>query len=108
MKAVRWTTRILAVSMLLFGLPFYFGYGNPLPFVNPDFTPYDNVWLTIFPFIFIGLGLGIWREKLGGYLIVIPMLVGIFTSMVMGMGFGLHMLAPLAVGFLYLMLGYRS
>jgi hypothetical protein len=31
---------------MIFALPFYFGYGNPLPFINQDYTLWDNYWLT--------------------------------------------------------------
>jgi hypothetical protein len=50
LKIIKWTTRILALAILLFGLPFYFGYGNPLPFINPDYGLLDNVWNFILIF----------------------------------------------------------
>lgn len=52
--------RIAGVLIVVVFLPFYFGYGNPLPFLNPDYTAHDNAWLAVFPFVFIGLILG-WR-----------------------------------------------
>ena len=55
LKIVQWTARIISLSVLLFGLPFYFGYGNPLPFINPAYTLWDNVWLCVFPLMF-----GVW------------------------------------------------
>jgi len=54
-KIIKWTTRIIATLIFLLALPFYFGYGNPLPFANPDNTTMDNIWLTTFPLMFIGL-----------------------------------------------------
>jgi len=47
---------------LVLGLPFYSGYGNPLPFVNPDYTWIENFGLALVPFVFIGLALG-WKYK---------------------------------------------
>jgi len=37
-KFLKWSTRILALVIIIFGLPFYFGYGNPLPFLNPEYS----------------------------------------------------------------------
>lgn len=36
LKIIKWTARIIALAVLLLGLPFYFGYRNPLPFANPE------------------------------------------------------------------------
>lgn len=64
-KVVKWIARISALLLLLMVLPFYFGYGNPLPFVDPTYTLAENIGLTAFPIILLGLALG-WRyEKLG-------------------------------------------
>jgi hypothetical protein len=38
LKIVRWSARIIALAVILLVLPFYFGYGNPLPFINPDYS----------------------------------------------------------------------
>ncbi len=54
---LKWISRVLATALIAFGLPFYFGYGNPLPFMNPDYSVYDNIWLVIFPLMFIRLRL---------------------------------------------------
>lgn len=75
-NVIRWTARILALIMLVFGLMFYFGYDNPLPFVNPAYTWLENVWLTLVPIVFIGLAVGWKYEKTGGYLIVISLVMG--------------------------------
>jgi hypothetical protein len=47
-KTIRFVARGIALFSLLFGLPFYFGYGNPLPFLDPGYTLWDNVWLRIY------------------------------------------------------------
>lgn len=54
---LKWISRVLATAIIAFGLPFYFGYGNPLPFMNPDYSVYDNIWLVIFPLMVIRLRL---------------------------------------------------
>lgn len=104
-KVMKWTARIIAAAIIVFGLPFYFGYGNPLPFIDPDYTAWDNTWLTIFPIMFIGLAIGWKYEKIGGYLVTISvglgLLIGIFQGELI-----IHMLVPLIVGVLYLIVGY--
>lgn len=106
LKIIRWTARIVALATLLFGLPFYFGYGNPLPFIDPDYTLWDNVWLSIFPLMFLGLALG-WRwEKLGGYLVVVPVGLGTLFGLVTEQELVVHMIVPLLIGVLYLIAGY--
>lgn len=106
LRVVKWTARILALAIILFGLPFYFGYGNPLPFINPEYTLWDNVWLSIFPLMFIGLGLGWKYEKIGGYLITIPITVGLLLGLILESELIFHMLIPLIVGVMYLVVGY--
>ena len=107
-KTARWTARIMALAILVFGLPFYFGYGNPLPFIKPEYTLWDNVWLSIFPLMFIGLGLG-WRyEKIGGYMTTIPLCAGLLLGLLMEGELVVHMLGPLVAGMLYLVAGYKK
>lgn len=109
LKIMKWTARITALAVLLLGLPFYFGYGNPLPFANPENEIFDNIWLSTFPLMFIGLGLGLKWEKIGGYMIVIPLTIAFI------LGFGLlreglpgPMFIPMIVGILYLVVGYNN
>ena len=108
LKILKWTTRILSLIVLLFGLPFYFGYGNPLPFINPDYTLWDNVWLSIFPIIFIGLALGWKYEKIAGYLIMIPLALGMLLALITWEDFAVVMFVPLALGVMYLVVGYNK
>jgi hypothetical protein len=105
---MRWTARIIALAVITFGLPFYFGYGNPLPFLRPDYKLWDNAWLTIFPLMFIGLGLGWKYEKIGGYLVTVPLAAGILLGLIMERELITHMLVPLIPGILYLMVGYNK
>jgi hypothetical protein len=108
LKLTKWAARIIALAILLFGLPFYFGYGNPLPFINPKYTLWDNTWLTIFPLMFVGLVLG-WRyEKTGGYLVTIPLAIGLLLGLILEGELIFHMLIPFIVGVLYLVVGYSK
>ncbi len=105
---LKWATRISAVAITAFGLLFYFGYGNPLPFINPDYTIWDNIWLTIFPIMFIGLVVGLKFEKTGGYLVTIPVGLGLLMGLFMQGKLVSHMLVPFVVGVFYLIVGYKS
>ncbi|MBT7902629.1 hypothetical protein HN587_02125 [Candidatus Woesearchaeota archaeon] len=106
---IKWTTRIIAAATLLLGLPFYFGYGNPLPFANPNNSLFDNLWLFTFPLMFIGLGLGWKWEKIGGYLIVIPItLATIIGFIILKEGLPGPMFIPMIIGISYLILGYNQ
>lgn len=108
MTKLKLVSRILALLIFLFGLPFYFGYGNPLPFINPEYSLYENLWLSIFPIIFIGLVLGWKNEMLGGLILVTSIGFGIIVSVAIRMDFGIHMLLPLLAGILFLLVGYKK
>ena len=106
-KILKWTTQILALAVLLFGLPFYFGYGNPLPFINPDYTVWDNTWLSIFPVMFIGLAVGWKYEKIGGFLITVPLFIGFIIGLIVEGEIAVHMLVPFVIGVLYIINGFK-
>jgi len=108
LSTIKWITRILSAVIIAFGLPIYFGYGNPLPLINPEYSIYDNTWLAIFPLMFIGLGLG-WRyEKTGGYLITVPILAGFIIGFIFNRDLSPHMIIPFFIGALYLFTGYAK
>ncbi|MFA5080530.1 MAG: hypothetical protein WC472_02800 [Candidatus Paceibacterota bacterium] len=107
MKIIKWIARISAFLILAFGLPFYFGYGNPLPFINPNYSLWENIALTMLPLIFIGLALGWKYEKIGGYLVVIPIIIGFIVGLMTDANFSALMLLPLVPGILYLVVGYK-
>lgn len=101
---MKWFARISALIILLIGLPFYFGYGNPLPFINLDYTLVENTGLTAVPIIIIGLALGWKYEKIGGYMVTLPLIL-CFT---MQLSFPINMLIALIPGLLYLIVGYNK
>jgi hypothetical protein len=110
LKIIRWIARIVALTILLIGLPLYFGYGNPLPFSNPENTIFDNAWLFAFLLMFIGLGLGWKWEKIGGYVVVIPIAIATIIGSIFSEEIGLpgSMFVSLIVGILYLIVGYKK
>ena len=97
----RWIPRILGAAILVLFLPFYFGYGNPLPFRSEEYTAHDNAWLCAFPLIFAGMVVGWFSGRWGGAIIVIPILIAQAVTMATQHDFVPHMLVPLAVGILY-------
>ena len=107
-RLLKWITRILAIAIIVFGLPFYFGYGNPLPFVNPEYSIWDNTWLTVFPIMFIGLAIGWKWPRIGGLLITIPILLGFIIGIITRIGISAHMFVPFIVGVLYIVTGYAK
>jgi len=108
MKTIKWVARIIALCILIFTLPFYFGYGNPLPFVNQNYSLWENMALTMMPLIFIGLALGWKYEKIGGFLIIIPIIIGFLVGLMTEANFSINLLAPLIPGILYLVVGYKK
>ena len=108
LKLITWVAKIIAVAVIVFGMAFYLGYGNPLPFINPDYGLWDNVWLTIFPIMFIGLAVGLKFEKIGGYLVTVPVGFGLLMGMLMQGELVFYMLVPLIVGIIYLIAGYKK
>lgn len=105
-KTIKWTARILSLAILLVALPFYFGYGNPLPFTNPNYQWIENAWLSLLPITFLGLVLGWKYPKIGGYLIVLPIALGVILGLVAKANFSINMLVLLIPGALYLIAGY--
>ena len=108
MKVITWTARILALCILIFALPFYFGYGNPLPFAKPDYSLWENVALTMMPLAFIGLALGWKYPKAGGLLVSISVVIGFLVGILTDANLSMNLLVPLIPGILYLIDGFRT
>ncbi|PTW01750.1 hypothetical protein C8C76_104104 [Halanaerobium saccharolyticum] len=107
-KIIKWTARLLALGLLLFSLPFYFGYGNPVPFLNPDYSFLDNLWLLIFPLVFISLALGWKYEKLAGILLIMSISTGLLATLIIENEFIFEMMIPLFIGILYLITAFNN
>ncbi len=108
MKTIKWFTRILALCILIFALPFYFGYGNPLPFAKPDYSLWENVALTIMLLVFIGLALGWKYPKVAGWLIIISIVIGFVVGLLTEANLSINLAIPLIPGILYLVDGYKK
>ncbi|MFA5644525.1 MAG: hypothetical protein WC928_03305 [Patescibacteria group bacterium] len=108
MKTIKWSARILALGILLFALPFYFGYGNPLPFAKPDYSLWENIALIMMPLVFIGLILGWKYAKIGGWLVVVSIIVGFVVGILTEASLSPSLAIPLIPGILYLISGYKN
>ncbi len=104
----KWIVRILGVLTILFGVPFYFGYGNPFPFINASYSLIDNLWLCLFPLVFIGLGLGWKSEKIGGLLVIGSILTAFIMGIVFKKALTMNMVLPLIVGILYVISSIKN
>lgn len=105
---MKWFARISALVILVLALPFYFGYENPLPFVDPDYSFWDNFARVLPLLLFIGLALAWKFEKVGGYLISISAILGLFLGMKTGSGFSINLLFALIPGILFLIIGSQK
>jgi len=108
MKIIKWSARILALGILIFALPFYFGYGNPLPLAKPDYSLWENVALAMMPLVFIGLALGWKYPKTGGWLIIISVAIGFIVGFLTEANLSISLAVPIIPGILYLMDGYKK
>lgn len=107
-QLIKWSARIIAMGILIFALPFYFGYGNPLPFAKPDYSIWENIALAMMPLVFIGLALGWKYPKIGGWLIVASILIGFIVGLLTEANFSINLLVPVIPGILYLIAGYNK
>lgn len=105
---LKWSARIIALAILLFGLPFYFGYGNPLPFAKADYSLWENVALAMMPLVFIGLAIGWKYPKVGGWLVVTSITIGFVVGFLTGAHLSINLAIPLIPGLLYLLVGYQK
>jgi len=108
MKIIKWSARILALCILIFALPFYFGYGNPLPFAKPDYSLWENVALAMMPLVFIGLALGWKYPKVAGWLIIISISIGLIVGLLTEANLSINLAVPIIPGILYLIDGYKK
>lgn len=98
---LKWIARISASIIVLLGIPFYLGYGNPLPFIDTSYAFIDNLWLCLFPIVFIGLVIGWVNEKLGGTLIIFAVLAGVLMLFLFDKQLTMNIILPFIVGILY-------
>ena len=108
MKIIKWAGRMVALCVLIFALPFYFGYGNPLPFAKPDYSLWENVALSMMPLVFVGLVLGWKYPKAGGWLVTISVATGFVVGFLTNANLSANLAVPFIPGILYLIDGYKK
>lgn len=96
------------MCILIFALPFYFGYGNPLPFAKPDYSLWENVALSMMPLVFIGLVLGWKYPKAGGWLVTVAVAAGFAAGFLTDANLSVNLAIPLIPGILYLIDAYKK
>lgn len=101
-KIIVYVSRIYALLVLAIMLPFYLGYGNPIPFTNPEYTLSDNVWLITFPISFVCLICGIKWPKISGYIILGIVSIGFVIDAISSSGFAWPMMFVLIAGAIYI------
>jgi hypothetical protein len=106
-KKMQWIVRIGAILIVTFGLPFYFGYGNPLPFTDRNCSPLDNLWLMIFPVMFVGLLTGLRFPRIGGYLTALPVAIGLGATLMGERELITPMVLPFLMGLINILVGYK-
>jgi hypothetical protein len=107
MKIIKWTARILSLLVLIFTLPFYFGYGNPLPFSNSNLSIWENITLFMMPLVFVGLALGWVYPKVAGWLIIISIIISFIVGFFTEANLSINLAFPIILGILYLIDGYK-
>jgi hypothetical protein len=98
----------MSLCILIFALPFYFGYGNPLPFAKPSYSLWENVALTMVPLVFVGLALGWKYPKVGGWLVVFSVMIGGIVGVLTEANLSINLAIPLIPGILYIINGQRT
>jgi len=107
MKTIKWSARIVALCILLFALPFYLGYGNPLPFASSNYSLWENVALSMMPLVFVGLALGWKYPRVAGWLVIIAIAIGFIVGLLTEANLSINLAMPLIPGILYLIDGYK-
>ncbi|MFA7661682.1 MAG: hypothetical protein WCX59_02585 [Anaerovoracaceae bacterium] len=102
-----WWVRIIGILVFGVSLAFYMGYGRPLPFQNPQYGIWDNIWLMVIPMVLAGLLIGAFLPRVGGYIVAVPITLAMLMQFVTEEEMPYPMLIPLGVGMAYLFVGYR-
>ncbi|MDA3802987.1 MAG: hypothetical protein PF488_03810 [Patescibacteria group bacterium] len=104
-KKLKLSARISGTILLLIILPLYLG-GYPLPSFSLSF--FENLWLIIIPIFLAGFIIGWKWEKLAGYTITIPIILGFVISIIVNKSPAILMALPLIPGILYLTYYYQN
>lgn len=106
LNKIKWLARISGIIIFILILPFYIGYGFRFP--NNSLTFFENLWLIIIPIFLIGLIIGWKWEKISGYIITIPIIIGLLFSLIFWEDPSVIMIFPLIPGIFYLVYSYKK
>lgn len=102
----KFTVMALDAIFIICFLPFYIGYGNVIPFTNPSYAIWDNLWLIIFPIMLLSLAISIIFPRIGGLVVVIPILSLISIESAFTQDAPYIMFVPVVLGFINIAYGY--
>lgn len=107
----KWLVRVLAVITFVFGIMFYFGYGTfeeHIPWINEGYSLWDNIWLTVFPIMFFGLALGLFKPLIGGVILFASVFIGLASAFILEREIVSFMGIPMIIGILYIIEGSKK
>ena len=106
MDVIRWVARISGLILFLFALPFYFGYGLPIP--NSSLSLLENIHLFIMPVVLAGLLIGWKWELAAGCMICIPVISKLIMAVIFQENPGPVLVLLLLPGILFLVYGFKT
>lgn len=101
-KVLQFTSLVLSVLLLGFGIPFYLGYGHPIPFTQSEYTFFDNMWLIVMPIIFLFTIIGLKWKRVSGIILISLTIIAQMLSIRIEGDVILVMLVPILIGVLNL------
>jgi hypothetical protein len=101
-KVLQWASLVLSVIILGIGIPFYLGYGSPIPFTQNEYTFFDNMWLIVMPIVFLFTFIGLKRKRVSGIILISVTIIAQILSIMIEKDVILVMLMPILLGVLNL------
>jgi len=106
LNTIRWSARILALAFIIFILFMFIGESTRSSSHKISLSGRDYLLLSLFGITMIGLGIGFWREGLGGLLSLVSTLSHIIILSSAGVGGLFYFYVFLVPSILYLMYWY--
>ncbi len=106
LNIIRWTARILALLIIIFILFMFIGESIGSSSRKVNLSARDFLLLSLFGITLIGLGIGFWREGLGGLISLVSTLSHIIFLSINGVGNLFYFYVFLVPSILYLMYWY--
>ena len=86
LNIIRWTARIFALLIIIFILVMFIGESIGSSSHKTNLSGRDYLLLSLFGITLIGLGIGLWREGLGGLISLVSTLSHIIFLSINGVG----------------------